>query len=88
MLDVHGVYPGLAPYRHMSIGSLYVVAKIGYPAEVGDWALSMELRKVYTAHLKALDGKAACVLPLLNVSMPYIILKPANSVPVTMPYLA
>jgi hypothetical protein len=65
MLVAHGLGSGPAPHRHIRIGSHIEAVKIGHSAEIVDRALSVEIGKVYTAHLKALDGKVA---PLYIVS--------------------
>src|SRR5437870_4028231 len=61
MLVVHGLGSGPAPHRHIRVGSHVKAVKIGYPAEIVDRALRVEVRKAYTSHFKALDAKAICL---------------------------
>src|SRR5262249_4684666 len=61
MLVTHGLSAGPAPHCHIRIGGHVETVKIGHSAEIVDRTLSVEIRKAYTAHLKALDGKAVCL---------------------------
>src|SRR5919199_4765031 len=61
MLVAHGLSSRPTPHCHIRIGGHVEAVKIGHSAEIVDRTLSVELRKAYTAHLKALDGKAVCL---------------------------